>query len=529
MSPAAPLPPPWQRMQMVVFACLQTMLCAGIVFGWASVAGSLLIAPFEEGGTNLTMDETTTIFSIAASTASLSSLFLGFILDTKGPRICSLVAHSFIGIGCYVFSIATSYRGFLWGTSLMAFGGPGVQSAVIHLANLFPDQQFTVMACVTGSVTLSFAILPIFDYLWEVYGFGFRIMFRSYVAVVAVSALGAFLLWPDAPFAAQKDDKKEDTAELVEMQETATCKKFPTLESLFAGTASHTQLVEAPLGSYLRSNSQDQMQRHQSYHQSIDAMVVGNYSSLSVKDQPFWCQLLSGVYARILLVFICTSFMANFYVASLTVALADLNYLPPDVQHSMARNFTLITSSGMLGSFLVGWLMDRIGLASCMILTIVMGQMHMLIVIFCSDMPGPLLFGFFVYTLFRQFLFPVFIACLSARLGFKYFGMLQGLGFASSGLAQLFLAALVQAVQGTCHVQMEEGCSKGYWKELHVFQFWLLTALLLVPLLDVYFESKRTKNRLYEARQKEGLPTDYGSMEDTVEEYGQVYEVGILI
>jgi MFS family permease len=194
-------------MRLIVFACIQTMLCAGIVFGWASVAGSLLIAPFEDGGTNLTMDETTTIFSIAASTASLSSLFLGYILDMKGPRICSLVGHAFVAAGCFWFSVATSYEGFLWGTSMIAFGGPGIQCAVIHLANLYPAQKFTVMSCVTGSITLSFAILPIFDYLWEQYGIGFRVMFRSYVLVVCLSALGSQLLWPDEPYDIPDEDE----------------------------------------------------------------------------------------------------------------------------------------------------------------------------------------------------------------------------------------------------------------------------------------------------------------------------------
>jgi len=219
--------------------------------------------------------------------------------------------------------------------------------------------------------------------------------------------------------------------------------------------------------------------------------------------------------------------MANFYVASLTIELADMNYFPSDLQHSMARNFTLITSGGMLGSFLVGWLMDRIGLVSCTILTIVMGQLHMLIVIFCSGMRAPMIVGFFVYTMFRQFLFPVFIACLSARLGFKYFGMLNGLGFASSGIAQLLLATLVRAVKGTCHVQMEEGCSQGYWQELHGVQLCVLTALLVVPLLDSYFES-RTKTRSFEPKREEFI-AGYGTTQEQVEDDGEACEAGILI
>ncbi|KAI2503301.1 hypothetical protein MHU86_11131 [Fragilaria crotonensis] len=240
------------RSLLVLVACAQTVLCAGIIFGWASIAGTLLVAPFEEGGANLTIDETTSIFSVAACTSSLSCLLLGYVLDSRGPRICSLVAHFFVAVGCYSFASATSYGGFLIGASLMAFGGPGIQTAVIHIANLFPDQKFTVMSCISGSVSLSFAILPLFDLLWGRYGVGFRVMFRSYVFAIALSALTAQLLWPDMPY-------EEDTDKGQTTHDSRRPYPPPTPEQAFVDAAAHTHLVEAPLGSYLRSNSRHQM------------------------------------------------------------------------------------------------------------------------------------------------------------------------------------------------------------------------------------------------------------------------------
>jgi MFS family permease len=313
------------------------------------------------------------------------------------------------------------------GTNLMAFGGPGIQSAVIHLANLFPEDKFMAMSAMSGSVSLSFAILPLFDLLWERHSIGFRIMFRFYFIVVALSALAAHVLWPNEPFVSDEEDVDED-------DDSDDDDPFynPTPESAFLVAASHTHLVEAPLGSYLRSNSRHQMSRHHSYRQSLMGMLSGNYSTMSLKDQPFLCQLVSGVYGRILLVFCCTCFMANFYVASLPTELADLNDFPVDLQHRMARTFTLISSFGILAAFLIGWLMDRVGLVAITILTILMGQLHLIMITFLSNKPVPLMVGFVFYTLFRQFLFPMYIASLSSRLGFKYFGILNGLGFAAS-------------------------------------------------------------------------------------------------
>lgn len=403
----------------------------------------------------------------------------------------------------------------------MAFGGPGIQSAVIHLANLFPDQKFTVMSCMSGSVSLSFAIFPLFDLLWNRYGVGLRVMFRSYLLAIALSALTAQLLWPDKPY--ETDDDKEQTR-----RNNGSPYPTPTPERAFVDAAAHTHLVEAPLGSYLRSNSRHQMSRHLSYRKSVVSMLAGDYAALSLKDQPFWCQLFSGVYVRILLVFCCTFFMANFYVASLPTELADMNNFSTERQHGFARTFTLISSVGVLAAFLIGWLMDRIGLVTCTIMTIVVGQLHMLIIIFWNNRPMPMIVGFVAYTLFRQFLFPVYIACLSTRLGFKYFGILNGLGFAASGVTQLFIAELVRAVKGTCYVAAAEGCNQGAWKELHIAQLCILSALLIVPVTDAFLASHTKVSATTEELRVLSQQDDYASIRQHAAPASE-YDEGILI
>lgn len=517
--------PQSRRLALVVVASLQTMLCAGIIYGWASVAGTLLVAPFDKGGANLTMDETSVIFAVSASTSSFAALPLGYVLDTRGPRICSIVSHCFILAGCYTFASASGYQAFMIGTNLMAFGGPGIQSAVIHLANLFPEDKFMTMSAMSGSVSLSFAILPLFDLLWERHGIGFRVMFRFYFILVALSALSAHVLWPNEPFVSDENDVNEP-----DDSDDDDPSYNPTPESAFFVAASHTHLVEAPLGSYLRSNSRHQMNRHHSYRQSLMGMLSGDYSTMSLKDQPFLCQLMSWVYARILLIFCCNCFMANFYVASLPTELADLNDFSMDRQHLMARTFTLISSFGILAAFLIGWLMDRVGLVAITILTILIGQLHLIMITFLSNRPVPMKVGFVFYTLFRQFLFPLYIASLSARLGFKYFGILNGLGFAASGVTQLFITSLVRVVSGTCHVQPVDGCSYGSWKELHLFQLILMLALLTIPIMDANV-SNRDKLPIPASSIAKLLPKthpDYGSTHPQGDENGE-YDEGILI
>jgi MFS family permease len=144
-------------------------------------------------------------------------------------------------------------------------------------------------------------------------------------------------------------------------------------------------------------------------------------------------------------------------------------------------------SMGISASVVSGWLIDRVGLEICTGLTLVMGQVQMLFLGFFSDNQSLVVASFWIYAFFRQFLYPVFISSLTSHLGFKYFGILLGVGFFAGGLAQLFLATLVEAVQGDCREQKQEAqgdCNHGFWKQLHIIQFVVLGVLMIVPLQD---------------------------------------------
>lgn len=180
--------------------------------------------------------------------------------------------------------------------------------------------------------------------------------------------------------------------------------------------------------------------------------------------------------------------------------LADLQDYTPSVQHDLARTFTLIMSMGIVASVIVGWLIDEIGLEICTAMTLVMGQLQMLLIIFFGGNQTMLEASFVVYTVFRQFLYPVFIASLTSHLGFKYFGVLLGIGFAVGGFAQLSLSAVVAAAQGDCHAleTLPDGseCNHGHWAILHGVQFVILGVLLFVPLQD-YREKRIRETKIH--------------------------------
>jgi MFS family permease len=269
----APLPAsPSYRLFLVCFGMLQITLAAGLIVGWAGIAGSMMVTPAALGGAGLTLDQTTAMFGLAASVNYISPLFLGMLLDHRGPRTCSAMSNALVAAGCFVFASAESFSGFSLGLCGMAFGGPGVQTSLMHLGNLFPARQFFVMGILGESITLSFAIFPLLDVIWEglPQAVSFRVTFYVLAVLVCLSTLCSILFWPDAPYGSKKEVDDEPESK----------------EGLLA---------------------------------SDEADDVVKEAELAISDQPFTAQLTSGIYLRLSLFFFVTSFWANFYIATVTV------------------------------------------------------------------------------------------------------------------------------------------------------------------------------------------------------------------
>jgi MFS family permease len=118
------------------------------------------------------------MFILASSSNMISPLFLGLVLDRFGPRACSVTSVAFSTLGFFLFGTAamlapalasSSMTGlsredlFSLSVAMIGFGGPGVQNAVIHTANLFPSNKGLVTAIITGCFQLSFIIFFVFD------------------------------------------------------------------------------------------------------------------------------------------------------------------------------------------------------------------------------------------------------------------------------------------------------------------------------------------------------------------------------
>lgn len=299
---------------LALLGCLQNSCFAGILFGWASIDRTLLAASSENGGANLTLQETTRIFSLSSSVAMISTLVMGgLILDKYGPRVCSMISHIIIGVGCVIFATASNFAQFAIGACLISLGGPGVQISVINFANLFPNNHFLALNILCGTICVSFAVLEFFNWLWEVSmgTISYSMMFGGLAVVSMVSMVASAIFYPDQSYEDTNHQSKANTE---------TLKHHTPQEEYFEAATAHHYLIEQPIDSFLRSgssaDSNKELENRQSYKISKHALLYGEASMISLKDRPFRQQLFSGCYIRILLVFVVTSFLANFYIAS---------------------------------------------------------------------------------------------------------------------------------------------------------------------------------------------------------------------
>lgn len=103
---------------------------------------------------------------------------------------------------------------------LIAFGGPGAQSAIIHLSNLFPNWKATATAFITGSFQLSFIVFLVFDQLWLFKKCTYTSLFMGYCMICASNAIISVFFWPDIPFsfdeqlkALEEEDEEDEDLE----------------------------------------------------------------------------------------------------------------------------------------------------------------------------------------------------------------------------------------------------------------------------------------------------------------------------
>lgn len=495
------------RVAMILAACFQNLACGGLIFGWAAISSSLLIASNEEGGPALSRDAVHRLFVMATSINFTAPLLLGILLDAYGPRICSALSILLVGSGFVLFSASIpSFPTHLPAVILIAFGGPGVQSSIIHLSNLYPASKATVTSIITGSFNLSFFIFFVFDRLWNRFHFTYQEIFAGYSIVCAVAFSFSLFLWPDQPFSFQEQMLEEIVPDQASIARVGPIRA----PSVFKKTSLAPPRPGQGGLPILSSTTTHDATASAASRENTALLNPGSAAAAAmddIKEASFWEQLRSAPFVRVTVFIVVASFWANFYIGTIDIQLADGHLLSPEKQNYMVRLFTAVTTAGVLGIPIVGGLMDRYGFVTTAAVTVSMAVIYGLGIIIAQAQGGilPLVLAFIAYALFRTFLFTYFFAYLADALGFRFFGVLAGVSFFIAGCAGLLQSPLMQFGAGNCHLTLEplSGCDSGRWSTINFYQLACLASLYVIPLMDMWAARKADAQRKV-VRGKEG-------------------------
>ncbi len=440
------------------------------------------------------------LFVMATSINFTAPLLLGVLLDAYGPRMCSALSILLVMCGFLLFAASTpALPTHLPAVILIAFGGPGVQSSIIHLSNLYPAAKATVTSIITGSFNLSFIVFFLFDRIWDKFGLTYQQIFLGYSAVCLVALIVSLLLWPDQPFSFQEQVLEEAGAKPDSISHLQASRVGPIrAPSVFKKTTlgrlpTHSQGQGQQPGGV---GGLQQGQRGATMGETTGLLAGGGggdaaaaaAAAANIKEASFWEQLCSAPFLRVTAFIVVGSFWANFYIGTIDMQLADAHTLSAAKQSFMVRVFTAVTTAGVLGIPIVGRLMDRYGFVATAAVTVTMAAAFGANVLWSLGGIWQLGLAFVAYALFRTFLFTYFFAYLADALGFRYFGVLAGASFLVAGCAGLLQSPLMEWGAGTCHLlkdpPADADCDPGNWHAINALQLGCLLSLFVIPFLD---------------------------------------------
>lgn len=197
-------------MLAVVLAC---WFASGIVFGFAALKPILIKeGVYKDLCTQEELDEEVEVcyeqdlrlnffFSLASTTANVSALLVGTMLDRYGPRVCYLIGSACLAAGSIVMSLAfqiDEFDGYTIGNFFLALGGTFVFLPSFQIANAFPKYSGTIVALVTGAFDASAAVYLFYRLAYEGTNGAFKpqTFFLAYLIVPAAIVVAQLTFLP---------------------------------------------------------------------------------------------------------------------------------------------------------------------------------------------------------------------------------------------------------------------------------------------------------------------------------------------
>jgi MFS family permease len=217
----------------VIVTVLACWFASGIVFGFAALKPILInegvfrdLCTAEElaADVEVCFDQDlrlNILFSVASTTANVSALPVGTLLDRYGPKLCLLLGCFCLTVGSVLMSLAfqiAEFDGYTIGNFFLALGGTFVFLPSFQIANAFPKYGGSIVALVTGAFDASAAVYLFYKLIYDASNHNFKpqTFFLVYLVVPLAIAIAQLTILPSeayktAPQLEMKIHRAEDT------------------------------------------------------------------------------------------------------------------------------------------------------------------------------------------------------------------------------------------------------------------------------------------------------------------------------
>jgi MFS family permease len=201
----------------VIATVLACWFASGIVFGFAALKPILIkegvfreLCTPEELAADvevcLSQDlRLNVFFSIASTTANVSALPVGTLLDRYGPKLCLLLGCLCLTAGSVLMSLAfqiAEFDGYTIGNFFLALGGTFIFLPSFQIANAFPKYGGSIVALVTGAFDASAAVYLFYRLAYEASNASIKpqTFFLAYLVVPVAIAIAQLTFLPSEAY-----------------------------------------------------------------------------------------------------------------------------------------------------------------------------------------------------------------------------------------------------------------------------------------------------------------------------------------
>jgi len=459
-------------------------------------------------------------FSLASTTANVSALPVGTLLDRYGPKICFLSGSFCLALGSILMSLAfqiETFDGYTIGNFFLALGGTFVFLPSFQIANAFPKYGGSIVALVTGAFDASAAVFLFYRLIYDASDRTFKpqTFFLIYLVVPAAIVVAQLTFLPTENYKTEAQLEMKIHKAVDAMRDVhSSDDELPDNEIWKRRKARSSRRRErlSKLDELIGDEAWRKMKEEKEEQRLEASGVWGALHNKSAKDQ-----MLTPWFILLTLLTVLQMVRMNYFIATIR---EQYTYMLGSVELAEKVNSLFdvaLPLAGVLATPFLGALLDNVSTAGVLLLLVVITTAIGVFGSICALWAG------YVNVILFVFMRPLYYSAMSDYatkvFGFATFGRVYGTIICISGMVNLSQTAIDA---------LTKGLFGGNPIPVNVFlaaaAFIVGSALVIYVAVQVY----RMRKKLDEEDAITVTNTDVGSIMESLLEEDELHNYGTL-